>query len=113
MTDKDRLQGTWEISAATQGGKTRRLEDIGAEVARSKTLQFIGDKVLTVMVNTGGKEVEFNYRFKVDSSRTPKEIDLTPEGESKGKAGPGIYELEGDLLRVCFAGQPDQERPTR
>jgi uncharacterized protein (TIGR03067 family) len=76
-------------------------------------LNFIGDKVLSVMVNTGGKEVEFKNVFKLDPSRKPKEIDLTPDGEGKGKTVAGLYELEGDSLRVCFPGQPDAERPTR
>jgi RNA polymerase sigma factor (sigma-70 family) len=112
-TDQERLQGTWEWVSWTQGGKTIKRGDLREEDSRPKALRFIGDKVLTVMVNTGGKEVEFKYRFKLDPSRKPKEIDLTPEGEPKGRTGPGVYELEEDTLRVCFPGQPGRERPTR
>src|SRR5262249_2075678 len=112
-TDQELLQGTWEWVSWTQGGKTIKRDDLGEDDARPKALKFSGDKVLTVMVNPGGKEVEFKYAFQLDPSRKPKAIDLTPEGEPKGMSGPGVYELEGDTLRVCFPGQPDQERPTK
>jgi RNA polymerase sigma factor (sigma-70 family) len=112
-SDNDRLQGTWEFVAATQGGKTKKLQDFGEEDGRPKSLKFTGDKLLAVMVNSGGKEVEFQYGFELDPSQKPKKIDLIADGEPKGVSGPGVYELEGDSLRVCFPGQPDQERPTK
>ena len=112
-SDNDRVQGTWEFIAWTQGGKTIKREDFGENDGRPKSLTFMGDKLLTVMVNSGGKEVEFKYAFKLDPSKKPKEIDLTPESEPRGTSGPGIYELEGDTLRFCYPGQPNEERPTR
>ena len=42
----------------------------------------------------------------------PKTIDLTfTEGPGKGQTQKGIYELEGDTQKICFA-KGDQERPT-
>ena len=40
--------------------------------------------------------------IKVDSSKTPKEIDLTfTAGEHKGKTVKGIYKIAGDDLTIC------------
>jgi RNA polymerase sigma factor (sigma-70 family) len=110
-TDQERLQGTWEFVSAAQGDKTIRKEDLGKEGARWKTITFTGDKVLAVNVNTGGKEVEFPGRFKLGVSRKPKTIDLTAlDGESKGGTTLGLYELDGDVLKLCFFTQPPRPR---
>jgi hypothetical protein len=31
---------------------------------------------------------------------------------NKGKSFKSIYQLDGDILKFCRAGSPDQERPT-
>lgn len=49
---------------------------------------------------------------KVDSSKTPKTIDITgTEGPNKGKTFPAIYELSGDTLKVCY-NLGGADRPT-
>jgi RNA polymerase sigma factor (sigma-70 family) len=110
-TDQERLQGTWEFVSVAQGDKTIRKEDLGKEDARWKTITFTGDKVRAVNVNTGGKEVEFPGRFKLGLSRKPKTIDLTAlDGEAKGETTLGLYELDGDVLKLCFFTQPPRPR---
>jgi uncharacterized protein (TIGR03067 family) len=48
---------------------------------------------------------------RIDAARNPKTIDLEiMAGEYKGIVYLGIYELDGDTLRLCFA-LPD--RPVR
>jgi RNA polymerase sigma factor (sigma-70 family) len=113
-TDNERLQGTWEWVSLTQGGKTIKEENLLEKDGRPGTLKFVGDKVVSADFNTGGKVVESKGSFKLDPSRKPKEIDLTPEdGEHKDKTISCVYELEGDSLGLCFPGQPGQERPTK
>jgi RNA polymerase sigma-70 factor (ECF subfamily) len=110
-TDQRRLQGTWQFVSATQGDKTIRKEDLGKDDARWKTITFTGDKVRSVNVNTGGKEVVFHYRVKLNPSRKPKAIDLTAlDGPEKGETVAGLYELDGDLLRLCVWDQPPRPR---
>ena len=51
--------------------------------------------------------------IKVDSSKTPKEIDLTfTTGENKGKTVKGIYKIAGDDLTICRGLTEKEARPT-
>lgn len=51
-------------------------------------------------------------KFTVDPSKKPKTIDyMMTEGLTKGKTQLGIYELDGDTVKFCFA-KPGQDRPT-
>jgi uncharacterized protein (TIGR03067 family) len=60
-----------------------------------------------------GPQVMLKARFKSDPSKSPKTVDyVNTAGANKGKTQLGIYELKGDLLRVCMAA-PGSERPTR
>ena len=52
-----------------------------------------------------GREVVSTYTL--DPSTTPKSIDMTTGGRTK----PGIYDLQGDTLRLCMSENTD-ERPT-
>jgi uncharacterized protein (TIGR03067 family) len=47
--------------------------------------------------------------FKLDATKTPKQIDLTPDG---GKAGTieGIYKIDGDTMTICYPA-PKGKRP--
>jgi uncharacterized protein (TIGR03067 family) len=49
--------------------------------------------------------------LKLDATKNPKTIDALPDGPA-GKMGPilGIYEIDGDTLKLCFAA-PGMERP--
>ena len=63
------------------------------------------------MVKVGDKTVASGIT-KLDSTKTPKEIDILDEsGVRNEKAKLGIYEIDGDTYRFCLApaGKP---RPT-
>jgi uncharacterized protein (TIGR03067 family) len=57
----------------------------------------------------------FDYRFKLDPSQKPTAIDLVHAddraGRPKGTKVACLYELDGDLLRLCFPANP-KERPS-
>jgi uncharacterized protein (TIGR03067 family) len=97
--DVDKFQGTWVVS---------RLEINGKKQSQLFTVKVIfdGDKLLSTV---GSRKPEPKGTFKLDPKREPhKGYEVTtPEGQ----VSPGIYELDGDTLKVCL-GSPGDERPS-
>lgn len=93
--DLKKLQGTWTIVAVEEKGKK---EDKGV----GTTAVFSGNKVTF----TVGDEKDVTD-FRVDAKKKPRWFDITG-GAYKSV---GIYELEGDMLKVCL-NQSGKERPT-
>jgi uncharacterized protein (TIGR03067 family) len=66
-----------------------------------------GDVTLVMM----GDQVFMRAKFTVDPAKKPKAIDyLQLEGPTKGVKQFGIYEWDGEMLKLCFAS-PGQDRP--
>jgi RNA polymerase sigma-70 factor (ECF subfamily) len=101
-SDQERLQGTWALVSEERGGKLVEPP----EGVKGATLTFQGDRV-SFKQKGGGHEAS----FKVDPTRTPKEIDLTVAQDGKPAVHKGLYALEGDTLKLCLA-HPPQPRPT-
>jgi uncharacterized protein (TIGR03067 family) len=100
--DKDELQGTWNVTAFEGGDPASREKK--SVPAGEMALVFSGDKV-TVKLSKGKQE---EATFKIESSTRPKQIDLTKKTETKDKGETketqeGIYELQGDTLRLAFS----------
>jgi uncharacterized protein (TIGR03067 family) len=89
-TDRDRLQGTWEAVELTVQGRP--------VAAKGFRLQVKGD-TMTITANAKGE-----HTFHLDPKATPRALDLTPTtGPVKGQRTPvGIYEWDGDRLRLCL-----------
>ncbi len=89
-TDRDRLQGTWAVTAGEQGGKA--LPD---EIKENR-LVFRGD-TLTYMHPKMDRREERTFRLYPGSS--PKAIDVTgPKGKQFG-----IYQQAGEELKLCLS----------
>ena len=98
------LQGTWVMAG---------LEVNGVEVPEKKlagtTLVIKGDKY-TVKVKDSAHETT----IKVDPTTDPKSIDmLFPNGTELPKLGKGVYELDGDTLKICRHQATGEDRPTQ
>jgi uncharacterized protein (TIGR03067 family) len=98
-----KFQGTWTFESSETGGRALSAEDL-----KGLILTFEGDKHT---VKKGDEVIQVGTQ-KLDPSRSPKTIDVTmTEGPSKGTLMLGIYELDGDTLKVCFDPE-GKKRPT-
>jgi len=103
-TQDKQLDGDWEWASAVENGKKAPTPP------DNPLLSFKGDTLTTKIVNVETAGVKSSV--KVDASKTPKAIDLTPlDGPDKGKTSLGIYEIKGDELRLCTA-EAGKDRPT-
>ena len=98
-----KFEGTWTVESMESGGKK-----IPAEAMKDVTLTFEGDKYTV----KNGKDVIQVGMQKLDASKSPKTLDGTViEGFGKGAVMPGIYEIDGDTLKVCY-DEEGKKRPT-
>jgi uncharacterized protein (TIGR03067 family) len=97
-----KLAGTWIGVSGEETGKKAPEKEI-----KQLKLVFAGDKFTA----TAGGKLVMKGSVRVDPARKPKTIDLVSDGpRQKGKISPGIYELDGDTLRLCLV-DTGAERP--
>jgi uncharacterized protein (TIGR03067 family) len=97
------LDGEWSMVSGEANGFAMPKETVnsGRRVAKD------GETTITI----GGK-VYFKAKISIDPTKKPKAIDYSmTEGPTKGKTHLGIYELDGDTVKFCFAA-PGKDRPT-
>jgi uncharacterized protein (TIGR03067 family) len=98
-----KLQGTWTFESSESGGKELPIGEL-----KGLVLTFEGQKHT---VKKGDVVIQVGTQ-KLDPSKSPKTIDVTmAEGPTKGAVMLGIYEINGDVLKVCFDPQ-GKKRPT-
>jgi uncharacterized protein (TIGR03067 family) len=97
------LEGEWSMASGVANGQSMPKEAVktGKRIAKDgKTAITIGGRVL------------FKASFTIDPKKNPKAIDYAmTEGPTKGKTHLGIYELDGDTVKFCFAA-PGMDRPS-
>ena len=92
-SDDSNIQGTWRVVFPEDNGRSappEALRDILFVITKDK-----------VIMESGGRKQESTY--KLDPSTSPKSIDITAEGRTK----PGIYDLQGDTLRICISEETE------
>ncbi len=95
--DQQKMQGTWVVVSAVKDGR-RNEQRLGAKVV------YKGDTFQRLMPNANARGT-----FKLEPGPKVKRMDITYlEGPEKGQTWAGIYSLEGDVLKLCYAavGKP-------
>jgi uncharacterized protein (TIGR03067 family) len=97
-----KLQGSWEIEHQELDGKKLAASDL-----KGRTICF-GKAFFLVRQNTSMIQLG---KLKFDPSKSPKTVNaMIEKGKQEGDIFPGIYELDGDTLKICFNTEGD-ERP--
>lgn len=86
--DEEKIVGTWAMVSGEKGG-----EAAPENFVKSFRLTFKGEGKLTA--NSKGNHAEGT--FKLDAAKKPSQLDISLEGKSIT----GIYELDGDTLKLC------------
>jgi|SRR5260370_27176617 uncharacterized protein (TIGR03067 family) len=96
-----KFEGTWKLVSSEHDGEKAPDDAIKTAKAMAKGGQ--------VTLSVDGKTV-MEADFTIDPTKKPKTIDatVTTAGPDKGKKTLGIYEIDGDTMKICFS---DKERP--
>jgi uncharacterized protein (TIGR03067 family) len=101
--DLAQLQGEWTMASGTADGF-----DIPDAMLRNSKRVCKGDELTAIV----GGQLVMKAKITVDPSKKPKTIDYDViEGPTKGSKHLGIYEVDGDAFKSCFAA-PGEARPT-
>jgi uncharacterized protein (TIGR03067 family) len=98
-----KFKGVWSIVSVDVAPG-----DKGPTEKELKEMKFVFGQPAenNVMMKFGDKE-EKPSTFTIDPSKTPKQIDIIPEGRKPAK---GIYKLDGDTLVICANNKGDRPK---
>ena len=99
--DPNPLDGAWQLVSGEKAGRTAPEPD-----TKTFTLIIAGD---TITFARGDHREKM--KLTLDPAASPKRLTLTaPDGKTR----PGIYDRDGDTLKICLSGtdQPPTEFAT-
>jgi uncharacterized protein (TIGR03067 family) len=92
--DIDLLQGSWSVTSLELDGQT-----MPANIFANARLVIKGHRFTSV-----GMGAEYEGTLEIDESATPRQIDMKFDaGPEKGNVNLSIYELSGDIWKICVA----------
>jgi len=97
------LDGTWVVEAIVRDPREKNPDE-------GKGIRcVIKEGKVAAKLPGENKPLPGCLTLKVDATKTPKAMDIQPEGDNAAILA--IYELQGDTLRVCWAPL-EKPRPT-
>jgi uncharacterized protein (TIGR03067 family) len=96
--DLDGLQGTWKLISAMRDGEALPKDKVKKTTIVIKDDTFLFPDLAEYATSKEGT-------IKLDATKKPKQMDAT---STEKEVMLGIYELDGDRYKVCFAptGKP-------
>src|SRR5262249_43083880 len=93
--ERQRMQGEWKTLIVEHAGQKKPAKEIKEWVLVVKDSQMTGKD---------GELVQDVSTFDLDLTQKPKVIRITYiDGPDKGHSMAGIYELDGDKLKICMS----------
>lgn len=104
-----KLQGTWLCVASEEVGRVHSREIVKRQNRRMK----IDGTDLSIERVSGNKIGKYSGAIKINSDKN--EFDFKGKSNGKDVEWIGIYDLKGDILKLCFRYNRDgrAKRPTR
>jgi uncharacterized protein (TIGR03067 family) len=101
-TEKElkKFEGTWLLVSSEHNGQQLPKDDLKDFRLTIKGDQFTSKQGTMTIAGT----------LKIDPSQKPKVVDATATQDGKKVASLGIYELDGDAMKVCYVAE-GSERP--
>jgi uncharacterized protein (TIGR03067 family) len=93
--DEDKIQGVWLVVLMEKGGEKAPIE-----VSKDAKMTITDG---TFKMELAGRAENGTVTYKLDPSKTPKQIDITESRGGKNDVVIGIYSLDGDDLKICFS----------
>jgi uncharacterized protein (TIGR03067 family) len=107
--DETTILGTWQAEKFDTGGGPG-----GPPQAEVDKIRFVFEKDNVLRLLGAGNGEEMRGTFVLDPTAKVKALDMTvtPPGKGgKAETMLGLYELDGDTLKVCLTNGPNQKRP--
>jgi uncharacterized protein (TIGR03067 family) len=119
--DAEQLQGTWKFTRLSLFGNEPPKEFLpklrvvieGKSFTIKPGIAFEGSNEKPDGEWKLGAKDGDSVTIELDPSKKPKTIDLTTEFDGQKATLKGIYQLDGDELKICFGQQRPKEFPTK
>ena len=103
--DLKQLAGTWKLVSATRDGVALPTAEVKQTNITFQTDRFEFPDASVIGTSQKGT-------LRLDPAKSPKTMDAIADGDAKKPiVSLGIYTIDGDHYRVCFA-EPGKPRPT-
>jgi uncharacterized protein (TIGR03067 family) len=97
-TTWDQVEGTWEVVEYVRGDSAYKVlpnEDM------TGTVTIDGDRFRFTIESLGQVDQRLSATADIDYAKSTMDLTFT-NGPNRGQTATGIFELNGDELRICF-----------